>query len=194
MTVRINGQNNSTPNFICVNRPIDISVSAIGATFYDWQVNSNGLNISLFQYSPGRAEMIAYQAGSFSVTVCARNNCNTGQPCSSTTPSITLIFSASNCQPFSYRVFPNPADENLYIDLPAKSSPEEDPVEVKLSDAKGLQASQVDLRNYQFHQTDESRRITIPVKHLPKGTYFLHVIFKKHIEKHQIVVGEPLKN
>lgn len=132
--------------------------------------------------------------GTYTLVCYARNNC--GRTSNSRTLTITIPGSGGGggptpgcpnppCEtPQPLRVYPNPVDSELTVEvdknaLKITEEGVEEVVEIQLLNSKG---------NLVYSKKNVNKKITIPVKHLPEGLYYLHLICSDGVIVKQILI------
>ena len=113
------------------------------------------------------------------VVVDASNRCGGGD---------SWTFYLSTQQGYSgYRIAPNPAKDQVSLVMDMKEMAGELIENVELYNEKSKLCGSVGSEKLKKGKYDKNT-IDLDVKHLPRGTYFLHVKLKDNVEKHQILL------
>jgi hypothetical protein len=95
---------------------------------------------------------------------------------------------SNNYRVSSYNVYPNPASNDLTIEYA--------PVEESSTEKNNLSSMQKDIKLFNNKgkimasstMKENEVRLTLDIKNIPDGTYFLHIIEGKETVKKQIII------
>lgn len=186
--VGVNFTVSSGTNNICAGREYCAISSATGATnfTYSWPTYNSYLVTSTTDVNNDKACFATNQTGSQTLQINAQNTCGTSQR--------SVYFQVSNC--FSaYRVYPNPASDQITIEFDDATEAQTLPDQIELYSEQSTQP--VKSANVQEMFASKSlkdgKAVVLPVKELPRGIYYLHIKNNRRIGKELDAIRIVLK-
>jgi hypothetical protein len=131
-----------------------------------------------------------YSTGYSYLTVKIANNCGWSLYPIGFNLNVNSCYSGFSSMINSYKVYPNPTDDFLNI---AFDNTESLPEEIILFNALGEKVAEIDMKTRAKDKEFLSTRvITLDVRKLPQGTYYLHIVSKDKVEKKQIIISSKV--
>jgi Trypsin len=144
--------------------------TASNFTYSGWPSSNSFFNISTLSIQNDRTCFGTNNTGSYFLTVNASNSCGTN--------GRSVIFQVNSC---GFRVFPNPAQTTLAIEFENPEMIESIPDLIEIQEEKSQKTVKIKdikaIKNKEKNNPKAFSKIDFDLRDLPRGTYYVQMIF-----------------